>query len=180
LKPPITEEGWKSFWNRLDAEGKSAKSEYERIRSRLVFYFESRCRSDAEDLADETIACAIESCGADGPEAPMMNFCYGIARNVLLARGRRERREVPILGDIFPGRDSEAENSYRALLVDQLLRRLTPAERASLKAFYLRDEDSTPAENGNTRRSRARRAILRLRAVLGAPRIAQVPGTGKE
>jgi len=71
--------------------------EYETARRKLVKYFSVRRFPDPEDLADETIARALEkfSGGAEltsASEDPLMAFLHGFARFVALEETRKQRR----------------------------------------------------------------------------------------
>jgi DNA-directed RNA polymerase specialized sigma24 family protein len=67
--------------------------QYRRLREKLITYFSRRGRSDAEDLADETIMRGWKRL-AEGATltAPLGAFLYGIARNVLREKIGEENR----------------------------------------------------------------------------------------
>ncbi len=66
--------------------------QYRRLREKLITYFNRRGRSDAEDLADETIMRGWKKL-AEGATltAPLGAFLYGIARNVLREKIEEEK-----------------------------------------------------------------------------------------
>jgi RNA polymerase sigma factor (sigma-70 family) len=129
--------------------------QHRRLREKLITYFARRDRSDAEDLADETILRGWKQL-ATGTKltAPLDHFMFGIARNVLRERINKDRH-LDQLGDQTPTPPSSS-NPFADLLqkeidqcVEQCLQTLKPEEREIYNGFY--EERATIAERDSKR-----------------------------
>lgn len=81
----LTREAFDKLLETLDADRQTAAEKYERIRRRLVNFFEYRGCSSPEDYADITINCAAQkiSKGTAISASDPLSFFLGIARNFL-------------------------------------------------------------------------------------------------
>jgi len=115
---------------------------YRNLRNKLIMYFSRRGRSDAGDLADETILRGWKGL-AEGATltAPLGAFMFGIARFVLLQKIRADQH-LDQLDNETPAPMSKA-NPFAELLqkeVNRCLRQcwqaLKPEERKIYSSFY--------------------------------------------
>lgn len=105
LKWTLTQDSFNKLLIQLGSNLEDAGLEYERIRGRLIKYFDWQKCPDPEELADQTInrvARAIES-GKEIWTSNPLSFFYGVARNV--AREQWGKKETISLEQLGP-RDS--------------------------------------------------------------------------
>jgi RNA polymerase sigma-70 factor (ECF subfamily) len=128
--PDLSQEAFFRLLERLDPDPAVAGEEYEKLRARLMFYFERRgCRIPAE-LSDETInrlARKVE----EGPEIEdIIKFSHGVARNVLLEHWRDPKREWDQIDDRLSSPNSDQEfEEHRLDCMKKCLRSLPAEER---------------------------------------------------
>ncbi len=138
--------------------------QYRRLREKLITYFNLRGRSDAEDLADETIMRGWKKLSeGTALTAPLGAFMFGIARLVLLEAIRRGK-DIEQLDDQTPTPPSEA-TPFAELLqkevdqcVEQCWQTLTPEERKIYSGFY--EERATAGERDSKREALAKESGL--------------------
>ena len=146
LKWTLTQDSFNKLLLRLGSNLEDAGLEYERIRGRLIKYFEWQKCSDPEELADETInrvARGIES-GKEIWASNPISFFYGVARNV--AREQWGKKETISLDQLGPGdqhlrqRDgiSEQEESRDKGIdcLEECARTLPDVERSLIVRYY--------------------------------------------
>ena len=142
----LTQDLFDKLLDRLRPAGESAGQEYERIRARLIRYFQWQWFSNAEDLADETINRVTRALGngkAIWTKNPI-SFFYGFARNI--AREERGKTRVVSL-ELIGERDRhlwrsdallEAEESQGicATRLEECMRQLSEFERNLIIRYY--------------------------------------------
>ena len=92
LKWTLTQDSFNKLLMQLGSSLEDGGLEYERIRGRLVKYFEWQKCADPEELADETInrvTRGLES-GKEIWSSNPLSFFYGVARNVSREQWRRK------------------------------------------------------------------------------------------
>jgi DNA-directed RNA polymerase specialized sigma24 family protein len=90
----LTSERFEALLSALDPDRDEAGKRYETLRLRLVKYFELRMCHDPDDRTDEVIDRVARRL-AEGelvPATALMQYVYGVARNVMLEYWKRERR----------------------------------------------------------------------------------------
>src|SRR5262247_3439014 len=88
----LSEESFSRFLARLNADPTLAGQEYEKLRARLIYFFERKgCRIPAE-LSDETISRVARKVEEDLEIEDVFKFSYGVARHVLLEHWRDPER----------------------------------------------------------------------------------------
>jgi DNA-directed RNA polymerase specialized sigma24 family protein len=122
----------------LDEDRDCAAAKYEVIRRGLIELFDSRCCSDAEDLADRTIntvARKVERIAPTYSGEPSLYF-YGVAKHVLQEyfRGKTVPLEMPLAAPIVEGPD-DRELLFQCL--DTCLEQLSPEDHESILTYYL-------------------------------------------
>ncbi|WP_344690880.1 sigma-70 family RNA polymerase sigma factor [Blastococcus jejuensis] len=116
---------------------------YDRALPEVYGYLLARCgqRALAEDLTAETFLAAVRA-EADGGGPTSVGWLIGTARHKLVDHWRRREREQRSLRLLDGGAD-DAEDPWDARLdalrAQQVLERLTPAQRAALTLRYLDD-----------------------------------------
>src|SRR5262245_33972432 len=88
----ITQEGFDRFLNRLNEDRELAGQEYERVRGRLILYFQCRDIIRAEDCADEAINRVIFKLETGLQIRDLITYLFGIARMVLLETSRSQSK----------------------------------------------------------------------------------------
>lgn len=138
---------------------------YERVRTRLVRFFEFRGCSDAEALADETLnRVALKAGGFDkSKDVKLTSYVYGFAANVYreYARSPRPREQVIDADDFIyqlraPQPNDDNEELFTCLT--SCLWKLEPGDRELVAEYYSREKQ----EKIDTRRRMAERLGCRL------------------
>ena len=122
--------------------------EYERMRTRLVRFFEFRGCADGEALADETLnRVALKADGFDTTKSvKLTSYVYGFAANVHREYLRSPRqRELVIETDdfIYQMSASPVENDDREAVftcLNSCLWKLEPPDREIVAAYYSHDK----------------------------------------
>ncbi|MBV9924554.1 MAG: sigma-70 family RNA polymerase sigma factor [Acidobacteria bacterium] len=126
----------------LNADRERAGERYERIRRKLVTFFENRNCEHADGHADEVMDRAARRIHAGASVPDVERYCFGIARVMLYEqlaelRRRREAMEyfrysLPLLKD--PKEVEETEDHFGHLEFALLM--LTDAERELILSYY--------------------------------------------
>src|SRR6266542_5193913 len=89
----LSEESFFRLLARLNTDPMLAGVEYEKLRARLIYFFERKgCRTPAE-LSDETINRIARKVEEGLEIEDVFKFSYGVARLVLLEHWRDPKRE---------------------------------------------------------------------------------------
>ncbi|HEX6737230.1 MAG TPA: hypothetical protein VF310_03050 [Vicinamibacteria bacterium] len=138
----VDAEGFERLLAALHPERDRAGEAYERIRRRLVKFFEWRGARFPEDLGDETLDRVMKRLreGEHIRAADPLTYCYGVARNVLRESWEREGR-APEAGDAARLAEREpdpeaAEAERRLGCLERCLERVPPETRALVIAYY--------------------------------------------
>jgi DNA-directed RNA polymerase specialized sigma24 family protein len=128
--PDLSEQAFFRLLARLDADPMLAGEEYEKLRARLMYFFERKgCRVPAE-LSDETINRVARKIEEGLQIEDVFKFSYGVARLVLLEHWNDPKREWDQLNDRFSSPKSDREfDEYRLECMEKCLRALPPEER---------------------------------------------------
>ncbi len=126
----LSEEGFFRLLARLDADPALAGQEYEKLRGRLIFFFERKgCRIPAE-LCDETINRIARKVEERLEIEDLSKFSYGVARLVLLEHWNDPKREWDQLDDRLSSSDSDWEfDEHRLECMKKCLQSLSPEDR---------------------------------------------------
>ena len=116
---------------------------YDRALPEVYGYLLARCgqRALAEDLTAETFLAAVRA-EADGGGATTVAWLIGTARHKLVDHWRRREREergLRLLEGGADGAEDPWDAQLDALRAQEVLDRLTPAQRAALTLRYLDD-----------------------------------------
>lgn len=166
----LTQEAFDRLLVSLDADRERAGQKYERMRLKLVKYFEWRGIASPDGEVDETINRVARRI-QEGAEIQNLNaYFYGVARIVfteLLKVRTRERQELdPSDAVELPAAYDDTDEDERRTCLDRCLRRLSDENRGLIMEYYQDDEKGRKIEG--RKRLAARLGIplnaLRIRA----------------
>lgn len=139
-----TPEAWAKFLLLLDADEEVAGAKYEVLRRKLTIFFECRkCKTAAEDLADETITRVMRrNCeGVHIDDAT--RYAYGVARIVAKEDHVKSRREDSTRDELLrrhgdsyiENKDNEDEEQLQQAF-DECLAELSESNRKFILEYY--------------------------------------------
>lgn len=135
----INQAGFDQFLACLDADRDKAGQEYERIRGRLLLYFQCRNIAQAEDGADEAINRVILKLSAGEEIREPVQYVFGIARMVLLEITRQQARHEEVEDTTLvtnPPDDDDEELHARLGCLRHCLQRLPSEQRELITQYY--------------------------------------------
>ncbi|MDX2030151.1 MAG: sigma-70 family RNA polymerase sigma factor [Blastocatellia bacterium] len=138
-KRTINQAGFDRFLACLDTDRERAGHEYERIRGRLLLYFQCRDIVQAEDCADESINRVIQKLEAGEELRDPVQYVFGVARMVLLETTRRQARHQEVDEEtLVSAPQPEDDEGLRPRLdcLRRCLQRLTPEKRELITQYY--------------------------------------------
>ena len=126
----LSEESFFRLLARLNADPMLAGEEYEKLRARLIYFFERKgCRTPAE-LSDETINRIARKVEEGLEIEDVFKFSYGVARHVLSEHWRDPKREWDQLDQRFSSPKSDREFDDRCIeCMEKCLQALQSEER---------------------------------------------------
>jgi DNA-directed RNA polymerase specialized sigma24 family protein len=126
----LSEESFFRLLARLNADPVLAGEEYEKLRARLMYFFERKgCRTPAE-LSDETINRIARKMEEGLEIENLFKFSYGVARLVLLEHWRDPKREWDQLDQRLSSPRSDREfDELRLQCMEKCLQALPSEER---------------------------------------------------
>jgi len=129
-----------------------AEAGYKTLRAKLKLFFRHRLATDPEGLTDEVIFRVIRRL-AEGATAPnLAAFCFGVASNVLReAHRRREPVELESVRESGPPPSPHQLTAQEtAILLQECLSALSPADRSVLTEYYTGDRAALADKLGVT------------------------------
>ncbi|MDQ3744364.1 MAG: hypothetical protein M3444_08275 [Acidobacteriota bacterium] len=129
----LTQAAFDSLLAWLDPDRDQAGRKYEYIRQRLIKIFACRGRSDADELADETInrvVLKVQDLSKDYVGDPALYF-YGVAHKVFLESVRKPHAVAP---PPPPTDSDEAEEEFRCL--EGCMARLSQSNRELVLEYH--------------------------------------------
>jgi DNA-directed RNA polymerase specialized sigma24 family protein len=126
----LSEESFFRLLARLNADPVLAGEEYEKLRARLIYFFERKgCRISAE-LSDETINRIARKVEEGLEIEDVFKFSYGVARLVLLEHWRDPKREWDQLDQrLSSPKPNQEYYELRLKCMEKCLQALQPEER---------------------------------------------------
>src|SRR5262245_14929673 len=126
----LSEESFSRLLARLNADPVLAGEEYEKLRAKLIYFFERKgCRISAE-LSDETINRVARRMGEGLEIEDVFKFSYGVARLVLLEHWNDPKRVWDQLDERLSSPKSEREfDDNRLECMEKCLRALPNEDR---------------------------------------------------
>ena len=141
MSASVSRGGWDRFLAFLDPDRDRAAEQYELLHRKLVRFFEIRGAASPPDAADLAIDRVVRKIEAGEQIHDIGNYCYGVARLILLECGRQASRfesldekvhtAAPSAG---PGRDLMRE------CFDGCLRQLPREMRDLIIEYYSEDK----------------------------------------
>ena len=135
----ITQEAFDRLLDRLDPNREQAGNAYERIREKLVKFFEWRRAALPDSDADETINRVARKI-AEGAEIQNLNaYFYGVARLVFaesLKSNEKQQEALRHISEKVPGIDEDPDAEARHICLDGCLRGLPDKKRALILDYY--------------------------------------------
>ena len=114
-----------------------SKEHYERLRLKLIFYFERRGCRCPEDLADDCLNRVFLHVKEHGQPTSLDKFCFGFASNIYLEWLRNSSRFTPVTPDI-PDRKPPPPSAERSRDLARLsVEQLDPLDRELMEQYYL-------------------------------------------
>jgi DNA-directed RNA polymerase specialized sigma24 family protein len=127
----LSEDAFSRLLERLSADRAQAGEEYEKLRGRLIYFFERKgCRIPAE-MSDETINRVARKIEEGQEINDVSKFSFGVARLVLLEHWDDPKRDWEELDErLSSPRFAEGEFAeYKLECMKKCLQNLTPEER---------------------------------------------------
>lgn len=130
-------------WSVFGADPPSVGAQFEALRRRLVFYFESHRCDDPEELAHITLDRLMRKHGERVEVRDLVRYSYGVAQNVLYEYLRRKKAEKRYVGEqkyrAHVGADdggAAAGKELRLRCLDECVAHLSPEDRALLADYF--------------------------------------------
>jgi RNA polymerase sigma factor (sigma-70 family) len=160
----ITKEGFDRFLSRLNQDRELAGQEYERVRGRLILYFQCRAIVQAEDCADEAINRVILKLETGHQIRDLITYIFGVARLVLLENHRSQLKHQEIEDEHIVSPISSDEDDELHRHMDCLRRCLQnlPADDRELITQYYKEQKRAKI---NLRQELAKRFEIDLNAL---------------
>jgi len=126
----LSEESFFRLLARLNADPMLAGEEYEKLRARLIYFFERKgCRTPAE-LSDETINRIARKVEEGLEIEDVFKFSYGVARLVLLEHWRDPKRAWDQLDQrLSPPKSDREFDDHRMECMEKCLQALPSEDR---------------------------------------------------
>jgi DNA-directed RNA polymerase specialized sigma24 family protein len=135
----LTQQVLDRFLESLDRDRYAAGVQYEKIRAKLIRFFEWRNCPAPEEHADETIGRMMKKIDAGEEIADFHTYCYGIARMVLLEVFKQQNKEhdaIEYLRTFSPNSEKDEVQEQRRACLDRCLERLTLEQRELILQYY--------------------------------------------
>jgi DNA-directed RNA polymerase specialized sigma24 family protein len=138
----------------FDADCNSVGSAYERLRLRLIHFFEWHGCAFPEELTDETFDRVARGLAQGAIVTSLPNYCFGAARRLFWevvgrqdlqshhVRPERQGQNLTAQQPPTPTQQTREEDQFRALRLACLeadLRQLAPADRKLMRQYYQTD-----------------------------------------
>jgi DNA-directed RNA polymerase specialized sigma24 family protein len=160
----ITQKGFDRLLSHLNQDRELAGQEYERVRGRLILYFQCRDIVHAEDCADEAINRVIIKLETDHQIRDLVTYIFGVARMVLLETHRAQLKQQEIEDEhmVSPIPSDEVDELQRYLDCLKHCLQSLPAEDRDLITQYYQEQKRARI---NLRQELARRFDIDLNAL---------------
>lgn len=144
----VTQDAFDKFLARLDTDRERAGLHYEKIRRKLINFFECRDCSLVEDRADETINRVIRKIAEGETIRDPHTYVYGVAR-MLLLEVSKEREKQRASFEHLPTRYAaeELDESPRQVECLRQCLQTLPAESRKLITGYYQGERRAKIHN---------------------------------
>jgi len=174
----LNEEAFLRLLARLNADPTLAGEEYEKLRARLIYFFERKgCRIPAE-LCDETINRIARKVEEGLEIGDVFKFSYGVARLVLLEHWNDPKREWEQLDERLSSPESDRESDeHRLECMKKCLQSLPSEERDLIVKNCILDKKEELARSLGVTINALRLRVFRIRTKLNQCREKCVSGS---
>jgi hypothetical protein len=135
----LTQEGLDSLLAAFHDDRNEAACRYDKLRTRMIFFFSRRLAVDAESLADEVLDRMARRISAGERIESPESYAYGVARFVVREQERREIREnaakKAFIENALLAIDTPDERALQDAM-DDCLRQCSSADRRILTQYY--------------------------------------------
>ena len=165
-KRSLTPEAFGRFLRCLSSDDDEAVREYQSIRRKLIRYFVNKGCPAPDELFDQTVDIVVGKIEEFTKVTSPLGYCYGVAKNVWRQWIRdRERKNVPLPGDLVSPQFADSEASERELqCLEHCLGQLRPEDQEVVSLYH----SNKGREKIETRKALANRIggtnTLRVRA----------------
>ena len=135
----LTQSAFDRLLASLDADREQAGEKYERIRQKLVKFFECRGAPSPDDEADETISRVARRLEEGEHVEHLPAYFYGVARLVLLECDRQQRRELTARTAAADVRPDDIGEDPRLPCLERCLAGLPTTSQELLMSYYAAD-----------------------------------------
>jgi DNA-directed RNA polymerase specialized sigma24 family protein len=145
----VTQEAFDQFLACLELDREQAGLEYEKIRTKLVSFFECRDCRFAEDYADETINRVVRKIGEGESIREPRTYVYGVARMIILEIAKEQHKQRAAY-DELPHSNPFAEDLEPSDIKIEYLKRCLealPQESRALITQYYEGERRSKIDN---------------------------------
>jgi DNA-directed RNA polymerase specialized sigma24 family protein len=134
----LTQESFDKFLACLDAERERAGVLYERIRGKLISYFECRDCPSPEDHADETINRVARKLASGEDIRDLSTYVYGVARLLMLEILKERSKKQSAIEHLsrYEPDSPDDDGELRILCFKDCLSRLAPDDRSLITRYY--------------------------------------------
>lgn len=136
----LTQSAFDRLLAALDADREQAGEKYERIRQKLVKFFECRDAPSPDDEADETFSRVARRLEEGEHIEHLPAYFYGVARLVLLECDRQQRREMTARAAAAEDQLDRTVEDSRLPCLERCLAALPAASRELLVSYYAADQ----------------------------------------
>lgn len=135
----LSQAAFEKFLHCLDSDRNKAGEAYERLRQKLILFFQVRVVTAAEEYADEVLNRVMRKLDSGEEIREPNTYVFGIARMMLLEVARKQERhqELPDnLSIAAPSSNEDEEMEAQLACLRQCLMKLTPANRELITNYY--------------------------------------------
>ena len=134
----LTQEAFDNLLQRFAADRDEAARQYERLRLKLVRFFEWRALEAPEECADETLDRVARRLDEGKEVENIASFSYGVARHIFMERIRvRETVDLDNVRDVsVQPVEPDPESEKRLQCFDICLESLPEDKRTLIVAYY--------------------------------------------
>ncbi len=135
----LNQQAFDKFLSCLDSDRNRAGEAYEKLRQKLILYFQCRSVTATEEHADEVLNRVIRKLDTGEEIREPATYVFGIARMMLMEVARKQGRqqELPVEIPVAPPQyDEEDELAAQVACLRQCLQKLTPENRELIAQYY--------------------------------------------
>lgn len=135
----LTHQGFNKFLMNLNIDRDQAGERYERMRRKLIVFFEKKNCEAPDYYADETLDRVSRKINAGALIPDVEMFCYGVARMLILESFRKSRQRQKAMENLKYSLRTSSDTGERELhliYLEQAMHKLSVKDRELLLAYY--------------------------------------------